>query len=293
MSIASMTGFGAGTARDQAEEVVVELRSVNGKFCEVKPRLPRELSGLEADLVREVKARLARGNVDVTVRRSVALGATTVPRVNAALVAEYARSLAEAAQSAGIPGEIGIRDLLSLDGVVTLEERPPDLESAGRALSQALSTALERLVEVRGREGAALEADLRARLGTLRQLAAQVATLAPATVEQYRERLRQRVRDLGEGVTLDPGRLEQEVVLFADRTDVAEELTRLSAHFDEFDRLLERTGPVGRQLDFLIQEINREVNTTGSKSQSTDVARHVVEMKAEIERLREQVQNVE
>lgn len=293
MAIASMTGFGSATATEGAEQISVELRSVNGKFCEVKARLPRELASLEAELIRLVKERIGRGNVDAAVRRSATVGMDVVPRVDGALIAAYVGALKEAAQRAGIRDDVAVSDLLMLQGVVRLEERPPDLVAAGKALTSAVTSAVTALLAVRQREGAALETDLRTRAERLRQLVGQLRTAAPAAVASFRERLHTRIRELAPDISIDPARLEQEVVIFADRSDVAEELTRLAAHLDELERLFSQPGPVGRQLDFLLQEINREVNTTGSKSQSTELARIVVELKTELERLREQVQNVE
>lgn len=293
MGIASMTGFGAGRAVEKAEEISVELKSVNGKFCEVKARLPRELASLEPVVVRFIKDRVSRGSVDVFVRRSSPEGLVSEPKIDAALVASYAVRLKQAAKDAGIDDSLGIRDLLGLEGVATLTERGVDLEAAQQALTQALTQALVGLAEVRAREGASLQADLATRTATLRGLVARVAELAPAATDTFRERLHNRIKELAPEIAVDPARLEQEVVIYADRSDVAEEITRLGAHLDELQRLLEADGPVGRRLDFLLQEINREINTTGSKSQSTDVARLVVELKAESERLREQVQNVE
>jgi uncharacterized protein (TIGR00255 family) len=292
MALSSMTGFGRAVARDGAEELTVEVRSVNGKFCEVKARLPRELASLEADVVRLVKERIARGNVDVSVRRT-SPGAAAAPRVDAQALLALTQSLAAAAREAGLPEEIRLADLLAVPGVVAVEERPPDLASAQRALSNALSAALAQQLEVRAREGAALERDLSQRLAAMRLQAAEIARLVPISVAGYRERLTARLRELAGDVEVDPARLAQEVVLFADRCDVAEEQVRLAAHFEEFERLLTRSGPVGRQLEFLLQEMNREVNTTGSKSASAEIARCIVELKTELERLREQVQNVE
>lgn len=293
MGIASMTGFGAGRAVEGSEEISVELKSVNGKFCEVKARLPRELASLEPTVVRFIKDRVSRGSIDVFVRRSSPEGLVSEPKIDAALVASYAVRLKKAAHDAGIDDALGIRDLLGLEGVATLTERGVDLEAAQQALTQALTQALVGLAEVRQREGTSLRTDLVARAATLRSLVARVAELAPAATDAFRERLHNRIKELAPDIAVDPARLEQEVVIYADRSDVAEEITRLGAHLDELSRLLDADGPVGRRLDFLLQEINREINTTGSKSQSTDVARLVVELKAESERLREQVQNVE
>lgn len=293
-SVSSMTGFGAGSAREGDEVVSVEVRSVNGKFCDVKLRLPRELASLEIETVKHVKSRLARGSVDVFVRREAAPDSTaSTPTVNGPLLRAYAESLKAAAREAGLGDALEMRDLLELDGVVSLEERPPDLDGAQRALVRALDQALDALIVVRKREGEALEADFRGRSATLRRLMEEARELVPAQVNAWKERLEARLAELSDGIEIDPQRIAQEVVFFADRTDVAEEITRLEAHLDELERLLSRDQPVGRRLEFLLQEINRETNTLGSKSQHTDIARRVVEMKVELERMREQSLNVE
>jgi uncharacterized protein (TIGR00255 family) len=292
MSVSSMTGFGGAEATVAGETVAVEVKSVNGKFCEVRARLPRELAALEADVVRLVKARLARGNMDVSVRRT-AVGAGAQPRVNAEAFAALWTSANAAARAVGVEDGITPTALLAVPGVVVVEESAPDVEAARAALEKALGGALDRLVETRRREGAALATDLASHAATMRRLVSEVSQLVPASVAHYRDRLHARVQELAPDLAIDAARLEHEVVLFADRSDVAEELVRLAAHFEEFDRLLAKDGPVGRPLEFLLQELGREVNTTGSKSQSPEIARRIVELKTELERLREQVQNVE
>ncbi len=290
--IRSMTGFGAGRGTAPGEDVEVEVRSVNHKFCEVKVRMPRELGALEHELVRAVKERLARGGVEVTVRRATA-GAGLAPRVDVALAESYARAFAEIQARLGLPGAITLADVLAAEGVVRLEERAVDLGAVSAALRGGLTVALDALVEMRAREGAALARDLGARLELIEQLVARVAELSPQLVEQYRARLDERIAELARGVALDPARLAQEVALFADRTDVAEEITRLGSHVAQVRALLALAEPAGRKLDFLVQEMHREVNTIGSKSQSAEIAAIVVALKAEVERMREQVQNVE
>jgi uncharacterized protein (TIGR00255 family) len=290
--IRSMTGFGAGRAGASGEEIDLEIRSVNHKYCEVKARLPRELAALEHEVVKTVKERLARGGVDVSIRRSSAGGAVA-PRVDVALAESYARAFGEIQDRFGLPGAVTLADVLAADGVVRLEERQVDLDAAGEALRRALAAALEALVEMRRREGEALARDLGARLDTVEANVARVGALAPAAVEQHRARLAERITELTRGIPLDPARLVQEVALFADRTDVAEEVTRLGSHLAQVRALLASAEPAGRKLDFLVQEMHREANTIGSKSQSAEIATTVVALKAEIERMREQVQNVE
>jgi uncharacterized protein (TIGR00255 family) len=290
--IRSMTGFGAGRGSAGAEEVDVEIRSVNHKYCEVKVRLPRELAALEVDATKAVRERLARGGVDVAVRRAGAGGAVA-PRVDAALAEAYARAFAEVKARLGLAGEVTVADVVGAEGVVRLEERALDLDASRQALRAALAAALDALVAMRAREGEALGRDLAARLDTVEALVARAAALVPQAVEHHRDRLAERVQELARGIALDPARLAQEVALFADRTDVTEEVTRLGSHLAQARALLGGAEPAGRKLDFLVQEMHREVNTIGSKSQSAEIAAIVVSAKAEIERLREQVQNVE
>jgi uncharacterized protein (TIGR00255 family) len=287
-----MTGFGAGSGASAGEEVDVEVRSVNHKFCEVKVRMPRELAALESELARQVKERLARGGVEVTLRRGTARG-TQAPRVDAALAAEYARAFQAVGRELGLPGEVTLGQVLAAEGVVTLEEWAVDLAAARAAAAQGLSRALDALCTMREREGEALARDLEGRLRSLEGWLARVAAAAPLSVEQQRARLQDRVQELARGHVVDAARLATEVALFADRVDVAEELTRLRSHLSQLRGLMGGREPSGRKMDFLVQEMHREVNTVGSKSQSAEIAAAVVEMKAEIERMREQVQNVE
>jgi uncharacterized protein (TIGR00255 family) len=290
--IRSMTGFGSGRGAAGGEELDVEARSVNHKFCEVKVRLPRELAALELEIVKTAKDRLARGGVEIAIRRSAG-AAALAPRVDVPLAESYARAFAEIQARLGLPGPVTLADVLGADGVVRLDERAVDVDAAREALRRGLALALEALVAMRAREGEALARDLGGRLDTVEALVERVAALAPQTVEHHRARLAERIAELTRGVPLDPGRLAQEVALFADRTDVAEEVTRLRSHAAQVRALLAVAEPAGRKLDFLVQEMHREANTIGSKSQSAEIAGSVVALKAEIERMREQVQNVE
>lgn len=289
----SMTGFGAGSARVGAEELEAELRSVNGRFCEVKVRLPRELAALEAELARTVKERVARGTIEVSIRRAGGEVAALQPKVNRALAALYAEQFKALTRALDLPGEVSLTQLLAADGVVSLEARTPDTTDAGKAAGEALGHALDALLDARAREGEALGRDLAGRLEALQSLGGRIREELPRAQAALAERLTRRVRELGVELALDPARLAQEVALLAERSDVAEELTRLDTHLAEVRRLLGEGGPCGRRLDFLVQELNREINTTGSKSQWAGISAAIVEMKVELERFREQVQNVE
>lgn len=288
-----MTGFGTGTATAGNESLTVELRSVNHKFCEVKVRLPRELSALEGSLQKIVKDRLARGAVDVSVRRASRTATGVVPQVDLALAREYRRAWGELAKALELPDTVTVRDMATQMNVIRLEEPQVGLEDAGKAAESALLIALEALGKMREKEGLALLADLSGRLGLIAQWVDEVKVLAPKAIDLYRTRLSERIAELSKGLAVDPQRLAQEVAFFAERTDVAEEMTRLASHLEQFNELLSSKEPSGRKMDFLVQEMHREVNTTGSKSQHADISNRIMQLKAELERIREQVQNVE
>lgn len=289
----SMTGFGTGTATAGNESLTVELKSVNHKFCEVKVRLPRELAALEGALQKLVKDKLARGAVDVSVRRASRTALGVVPQVDVALAREYRRAWGELARALELPDTVTVKDIATQMNVIRLEEPQVGLEDAGKAAESALALALDALGKMREKEGLALAADLSARLGLVTQWVEEVRVLAPKAIDLYRTRLSERIAELSKGLAVDPQRLAQEVAFFAERTDVAEEMTRLASHLEQFNELLRSAEPSGRKMDFLVQEMHREVNTTGSKSQHADISSRIMQLKAELERIREQVQNVE
>lgn len=288
-----MTGFGAARARVESEEISVEVKSVNHKFAEVKARLPRELAALEAQAVKKVKERLTRGAIDLSVRRGAAAEIDRAPMIDLALAREYARAFSTLATDLQLSSQVELSHLIAQPGVVKLEERTAQLDHASAALDQALGEALEALVAMRRQEGEALRADLASRLSTIEGWVVEITRLSPQTVDDYRRRLNERLAELTSGTPVDPQRLAQEVAIFAERTDVAEEMTRLGSHLQQFRTLLDSKDPAGRKMDFLVQEMHREVNTTGSKSQSAEISSRIVALKAELERIREQVQNVE
>ena len=275
-----------------SEAIEVEVRSVNHKFCDVKVRLPRELASLELEVMRAVKEKLARGGVEVTLRRTAARGAST-PRVEMALAEEYARAFSELKARLGLPGAVEFAHIIAAEGVVVLEERGVGVEEARAACAAALAEALAGLATMREREGEALARDLSGRIHLAESLVDRVETLAPQAVEHYRARLQERIEDVGRGLALEPGRVAQEVALFADRMDVSEEITRLRSHLEQIRALVSLKEPAGRKMEFLVQEMQREANTVGAKSQSAEIASIVVGLKAELERMREQIQNVE
>lgn len=287
-----MTGYGAGEAKLQDARVVLEARSLNHRFLEIRVALPSELAVHAIYVEQLCRERLRRGRFSIGVRLhgfTQPAGGLDLTRAKAVFEA-FGTLRDQVAPGADVP-------LALLAGIPDLFGASADLapELVRESLRSALGQALEALDGMRLLEGEALARDLRGHLGEARRLCAEVAERGPLLIDGCRRRLRERIAALlAEGVfQADPGRLEQEVALAADRTDVSEELARLGSHFDQFDRLLEAAEPVGRTLEFLLQEMAREANTIGSKSQDATIAQRVVELKALLERLREQVQNVE
>jgi len=288
-----MTGFGTGRAAVGNEEISVEVRSLNHKFCEVKVRLPREISLLETQVMKKVRDSLSRGAVEVLVKRQAAGSAVASPVVDLALARQYQQAFSSLAEELALAETPSIQDIVTQPGVVRLGEPTVDLESAGRALDLALDQALVGLLRMREIEGSAIAAELRIRLELIGKIAEEVDALAPQAVQQYQQRLAQKVQELASGMPVDPQRLAQEVAFLAERTDIAEELARLRSHLQQFRSLLDSKEPVGRRMDFVVQEMHREVNTTGAKSQLPEISTRIVALKSELERMREQIQNVE
>ena len=286
-----MTGFGAGDSPLGEGRLTIELRALNHRFLDVRVRLPAEIGEQGSFVEQLARERLDRGRVDVGVR----LTDSALPPPSFSL--SRARALYASLQKLGnelTPGTaVPIATLAHFPDLL-LEPTDPSADGVRGALRGAFEQALERLTTMREAEGAALSSELRTRLGTLRELVGGMRARAAGLVEAQRTKLRERIeRLLGGATALDPMRMENEIALIADRSDATEELLRLESHFDQFERALDETGPVGRKLDFLLQEIARELNTLGSKSPDAAVAHLVVEAKTELERIREQVQNVE
>jgi uncharacterized protein (TIGR00255 family) len=295
--ILSMTGFGNARFRVDDWSFELEIRSVNHRHLDARIRLPRLLASLEPDVRARLQSRFARGKVDVTV--TAPEGGAPNPRLELDLSAarEYLATARALAQSDGVAGEIDAATLLALPGVSRFVEPVISDGLLRERTLAAVDEGLDALAAMRASEGAALERDLRARLDRVLALAAEVEQRSGAVQDSVRERLRKRARQLeAETGLLDEARLHQEIAIAAERMDVTEEIVRLRSHVDQFRELLDAAGPtkpVGRQLEFLLQELSREANTIGSKGSDAPIAHWVVELKTELERVREQVQNVE
>jgi len=290
-----MTGYGRGECSQDGFKITVELSSVNRKQAEVSVTLPRELEMLETQIRDAINRHVARGRVNARVSLHAAEGKLSVRKhINAALARDYATEFARLGKQLKLSGEVSLDQVLRAPGVFQTDEELAGTEDLWPAVEKALNHALAAMVKMREREGAHLAKDLAARTGVMRTSVEKVQKQAPTTTENYRKSLLDRIQSAGiEAIAPDDERLLKEIVLFADRSDISEELTRLQSHFQQFEDCRKAKEPVGRTLDFLAQEMNREINTIGSKANDAVISREVVTLKAELEKFREQAQNVE
>lgn len=287
-----MTGYGRGEAADGAAKFTVEVNSVNRRQSEIVINLPRDLMALESRVRQAINEQIARGRINVFVSVQSANGDGKL-----ALDTELARSYHDAMRALQrelcAPGEITIATILQAPGVLKSPEQTVDAESSWPPLNEALNSALTELVKMREREGEHLVNDLAQRLTSIHSHVATIRDLHPDVAPRYRTALLERLTKAGLHVALDDERILKEIALFADRADVSEELTRLDSHLSQFERHLRSSEPVGRTLEFITQEIGRELNTLGAKANDAAISQHVVACKAELEKIREQIQNVE
>ncbi len=288
----SMTGFGKADAECDGEVVTVELTSVNHRYLDCSLRLPHGWNAFETTLKSTVKDRLARGKVSMTVVRRK-LRASPSVRFDIDLARQYVDASKELSHLLGTFENLSLDTLSQLDGVIYQEDAEEDLAAFEPHIQLALGKALDQLKEMRATEGAALVQDVNARLGTMRGFLQSIEDQLPSIREHYENRLRTRVAELNADAAVTEERLAVEMATLADKSDVSEEVTRLIAHFDHADKMLAQDEPIGRKLDFLIQEMQREINTLGVKVRDSANAHIVLEMKSELEKIREQVQNIE
>jgi uncharacterized protein (TIGR00255 family) len=293
-----MTGYGRAEGRHKGTPIVVEMRSVNHRYCEVVTKLPRALQAHEERFKSVVQGHVARGRVDVTVNYNGERDPGRGVQLDKGLARRYLALLKDLQRDLRVEGTPDLALLAGFRDIIRPVELAAEDRQAVGAVERILSRALKALAGMRRQEGLALERDLLARLDEIEGRLAAIRVRLPAILEEHHTRLQTRVNRLLEGGAglrerVDPGRLAQEVALLAERSDVSEEITRLDSHVRQFKSFLRKSEPVGRSLDFLLQEMNREVNTIGSKVADASVTQEIVAAKAEFEKLREQVQNVE
>lgn len=289
----SMTGYGRSRQVLDGREITVEIRSVNHRYLEYSARIPRMYGYLEEKLKTFLQSSVSRGKVEVTVSIQNLTGGDTVVQINQALVKGYLDAMRSQAEFLGLKDDLTLSTLTRFNDVFTLQKLEEDQQVIWNGVQQVAQQALDQFLEMRHREGERLKLDLLQKLDLLKEHVAAVEEQNPKTVAAYRERLLQKMEELLADRCIDQQRILLEAGLYAEKIAVDEETVRLKSHLDQFAQMMEQSGPVGRKLDFLVQEINRETNTIGSKAQDLAVTRRVVEMKSEIEKIREQIQNIE
>lgn len=289
----SMTGYGRGTASLDGRELTIELKSVNNRFLDVGMKLPRQLSFLEDGLRKLLNDSLSRGHVDVFVNyRNLRSDAKTV-RVDEALLKAYLASARESAKALDLADDLTLSRALTLPDVTVILPADEDQQALAELSKTVMTDAIDGLKAMRLKEGERLKLDLSARMDTMVGYAAAIEKRSPAVAEEYRQKLTARIEELLGETEVDRARLATEVAIFVDRAAIDEEIVRLNTHLVHFRELLEADEPVGRKMDFLVQEMNRECNTIGSKANDAELTSLVLLCKAEIEKLREQIQNIE
>ena len=288
-----MTGYGRAVQTIDGREITVELRSVNNRYLDCTVKLPRMFSFAEDSVKNRVKAAVSRGKVDVYIGVNAAQTADVQVAVNRPVLESYLAALRQIETEYGVRDDVTVMSLARLPDVFSVEKTQEDEQKLTQDILSVAEEAISRYNAMRETEGAALEADLRGRAATILERVTLVEQRSPATVAEYRERLRQKMQEVLQNTAIDEGRILQEAAIYADRIAVDEETVRLRSHLAQLGDMLTKGGAIGRKLDFLLQELNRETNTIGSKCNDLELSNIVVDMKAELEKIREQTQNIE
>lgn len=291
--IKSMTGFGAGDAETADFKVHIEVKAVNQRFLETNYHMPYSMNMFENQLTKKIKEYASRGKLDINIRFQDLRDKAVTVKVDKGLVAAYGQALQEISSQLELSAPVTAAQIASYPDVLKLNEENADLEAAQPVLMQAMEQALGSFVAMREAEGQNIQRDLLARIDTLENFVGELEKLAPEIVAAYRQRLENLLREYLAKEDIEKSRIIQEVALFTDKVNYTEETVRLRSHFDQFRQIITAGEPVGRKLDFLIQEMNREINTVASKANSAGAAQFVVDVKSEIEKIREQIQNIE
>ena len=289
----SMTGFGRAIAENEEVKFTVEIKTLNHRYLDINIRLPTNVSFLEEEIRNIVKKNLTRGRVDIYISSNVQGGDVTHVELNKALADSYIQCFNELAESYGLDRDLSVSLFANIPDIFMPVEKEQDEEQIGSLLLKAVSEAMDAVKEMRRSEGERMKKDILNRAELIRTMVEAVEERAPVVVEEYRSKLRSRISELLRSTDLDENRFNAEVLYYADRSSVTEEIVRLKSHLEQLEQILSQDDSIGRKLDFLVQEMNREANTIGSKSGDLTIVNLVVNMKSEIEKIREQVQNIE
>ncbi len=291
--IKSMTGYGRAQQVIDGRDILVEIRSVNHRYFEFSSRIPRAYGYLDEKLKSFLQGKVCRGKVEAAVTINNIEGKDALIQVNKSIARGYIDALREANEELQLRDDLTLSNLLRFPDTFNIQKTVDDEEEIWNAVSSVAAEALEKFIAMREAEGARLKNDVLTRSGFILENVSRVETLSPETVENYRNRLYQKLKEVLESTEVDMQRIVTEAAIFADKVAVDEETVRLRSHISQFEGLLESDEAIGRKLDFIVQEMNREVNTIGSKCQDVNITKIVVEMKSEIEKIREQIQNIE
>lgn len=290
--IRSMTGFGRGKYENEGRYYTIEIKSVNHKYSDISIRCPRFLNSFEDKIRKRVAECISRGKVDVFVSFENYSSEGNNIHFNIELAKEYVKGLKELANATETEYNVNVMDIAKMPEILKVEEDENE-ELIGKELMVALDEALQNFVEMRQTEGQKLAQDMQKRIEFVEGKIGEIEKFSGTLVEEYMQKLETRVKELMGTKVVDENRLAQEIVIFSDKSSIEEELTRLKSHINQFNSFLQGTSPIGKKFDFLIQEMNREVNTIGSKANCLEITNRVIELKTEIENIREQVQNIE
>lgn len=287
-----MTGFGRGKYEKNGRNYTCEIKSVNHKYSDISIRMPKFLSCFEDKIRKKIAEHISRGKMDVFITFENYSSVGNHIHFNTELAKEYVKGLQELAKETGLKYEINLMDVAKLPEILKLEEDENE-ELFGTELMIAVEEALRNFIEMRQQEGQELIQDMQKRIQVVEQKVQEIEHYSGSLVQEYRQKLEMRMKELLEAKVVDENRLAAEIVIFSDKSSIEEELTRLKSHMRQFYQFTESTSPIGKKFDFLIQEMNREVNTIGSKANCLEITNRVIDLKNEIENIREQVQNIE
>lgn len=288
-----MTGFGRGRCERDGREFTVEIKSVNSRYCDVSVHLPVQISYLEDRIRKYILGSISRGKIDVYIAQDKYSRDDVNVSVDYALTEAYLKALAKLQDRFRLEDDITVSLVSKMPDVLTVERVGDDEDAVWQSVADAIDESLRELIEMRTTEGQKLAEDIEKRAGFIRSVVKRIEDRSPEVVSEYRNRLEDRIKTILGDIPVDQTRLAQEVAIFADKSSIDEEVVRLYSHLDQLSAILSEDEPVGRKLDFLVQEMNREINTIGSKASDLDITNNVVEVKSEIEKIREQVQNIE
>ena len=290
--IKSMTGFGRGKYEKDGRTYTVEIKSVNHKYSDINVRVPRFLNSVEDTIRKRVAKSISRGKVDVFVYFENSSSQGTTKRVNREFAKEYIKELKILSEETGVKFDLSVIDVSKFPEILKIEDTQ-DEELIANELMIAVDDALEKFITMREIEGNKLIEDIEKRVYVIKDKVNQITKYSGTLVEDYMKKLEQRVTEYMNNQAIDENRLMQEIVIFSDKSSIEEELTRLKSHINQFLNLIKQSSPIGKKIDFLIQEMNREINTIGSKANCLEITNLVIELKTEVENIREQIQNVE